>query len=106
MRPVVALLRLWGVVEWRCIGLVVHDCYFLSQVGFESMIPVVRDEGINGNDIEACSDHRAFAKLLPTSDAQEARKARACFDAMQRYFFSVAQTRVSISDSLPDLTVI
>ena len=62
------------------------------------MIPVARDEGIRGDDIEACSDHHAFAKLFPTSDARE---ARACFDAMQRYLFSASQTRVSTSDSLP-----
>ena len=76
------------------------DFLCLSQVGFESMIPAVKDKGIDGNDIEACSDNRAFAKLFPTSDAREARKARACFDAIQRYLFSAAQTRVSTSDSL------
>ena len=58
---------------------------YLPQVGFESMVSEARDEGINGNDIKACLDHHALAKLFPTS---EAREARACFDAMQRYFFS------------------
>ena len=62
------------------------------------MVSVARDEGINGSDIAACSDHHAFAKLFPTS---EAREARACFDAMQRYFFSASQPRVSSSESLP-----
>ena len=69
----------------------------LSQVGFESMVPLVTAKGINGSDIEACSDHRAFAKLFPASDARQTRKARACFDAMQRYLFSAAQMRVSAS---------
>ena len=72
---------------------------YLSQVGFESMVLEARDEGINGDDIAACSDHRAFANLFPTS---EARKARACFDAMQGYFFSTLQTRVSAGDFLPN----
>ena len=82
------------VLRW----ILVSDCYILSQVGFESMIPVVRDEGINGDDIAACSsDHHAFGKLFPTSKAQEARK---CFDAVQRYLFSAVQTRVSTRDCL------
>ena len=72
----------------------------LSQVGFESMVPLVTAKGISGNDIKACSDHRAFAKLFPALEARESRKARACFDAMQRYLFSAAQMRVSASDSL------
>ena len=72
----------------------------LSQVGFESMVPLVTAKGINGSDIEACSDHHAFAKLFPASDARQTRKARACFDAMQRYLFSASQTRVRTSDSL------
>ena len=85
------------VLRW----ILVSDCYVLSQVGFESMIPLVRNEGINGDDIAACSDHRAFAQLFPTSDAREARKARECFEAMRVYLFSAAQTRVSTYDSLP-----
>ena len=67
------------------------------------MVPVARDEGINGDDIEACSDHHAFAKLFPTS---EAREVRACYDAMQRYFFSASQPRVSTSVSLPACLVV
>ena len=63
------------------------------------MIPVVRDEGINGKDIAACSsDHHAFGKLFPTSKAQEARE---CFEAMKRFLFSATQKRVSSSNSLP-----
>ena len=82
------------VLRW----ILVSDCYILSQVGFESMIPVVRDEGINGDDIAACSsDHHAFGKLFPTSKAPEARE---CFDAVQRYLFSAVQTRVSTRDCL------
>ena len=67
----------------------------LSQVGLESIVPVVANEGINGGDIEACSDHHDFGKLVPISNAQEA------FDVLERYFFSVAQKRVSAGDSLP-----
>ena len=83
--------------------MVVSDCYILSQVGFESMVSVVTAKSINGDDIAACSDHHAFAELFLTS---EAREVRACYDAMQRYFFSASQTRVSTSDSLPACLVV
>ena len=72
----------------------------LSQLGYQFLAPVVKDKRINGSAIAACSDHRAFAKLFPALEARESRKARACFDAMQRYLFSAAQTRVSAGDSL------
>ena len=62
------------------------------------MVPVVVAQGIDGNDIAACSDHRTFTKLFPTSKAREARE---CFDAIQRNLVSAAQTRVSSNGILP-----
>ena len=80
MRAVVALARLRSGVEWWCVGLTVSDCYVLSQVGFESLAPVVRAEGIDGNAIGDCADGDEFARLLSPLELQE---RASCFKALK-----------------------
>ena len=72
----------------------------MSQLGFELMISVLRDEYIVGRDIADCADSDEFADLLPLVDPAESDD---CFQALHDYFsldYSAGQTRVRSKRSL------
>ena len=78
--------------------MVVIVCYDLSQMGFESIVPVVRDEAIDGNAIADCSDGEDFARLLSPS----------CFKALKACLeraVPASQRRVRAGESVLDTVV-
>ena len=105
VQAIVALGRLWSGVKWWCVELLVSDCYVLSQVGFESLAPVVRAEGIDGNAIGDCADGDDFIQLLPP----ELQEPASCFKALKAYLeraVPAAQRRVRAGESVLDTVVL
>ena len=74
----------------------------MSQVGYESMAPSVKDAQVEGSKIASCSDSDDFAGLFPSSLVPQ--QITICFGAMMNYFaaaFLAGQPGVRTSSSFP-----
>ena len=66
------------------IGLLVIACYVcVFQLGFESLVPTLTSNNIDGLAIGMCVDDEDFAELFSTVEPKETEK---CYQELKVYF--------------------